>query len=64
MMNRFITLRAEFNHRAANVPYYAGSGGVTPPGGNDGNPTAVVPGWTPDLVKSEDRVTLALMLKL
>src|SRR5580765_6107436 len=30
------TIRAEFNHRFSNVPYFAGSGGVTPPGGNQG----------------------------
>ena len=29
-------LRLEYNHRAANVPYFSGPGGVTPPGGNTG----------------------------
>lgn len=56
--------RAEFNHRAANVPYFAGSGGVTPPGGNTGKPSEVVPGWQPDLRKTEDRFTLALLIKI
>ena len=64
MMNRFITFRAEYNHRQANVPYFTGAGGVTPPGGNQGGAGSLVDGWSPDLVKSEDRVSLALMLKL
>jgi len=64
MMNRFITFRAELNHRQANVPYFTGAGGVTPPGGNQGGPGSMVDGWSPDLVKSEDRLSLALMLKL
>lgn len=60
----FITLRAEFNHRAASVPYFTGHGGVTPPGGNQGNPGSEVPGWAPDLVPTEDRITVSLMVKL
>lgn len=36
MPSQFITFRLEYNHRAANVPYFAGPGGVTPPGGNTG----------------------------
>ncbi|MFO0675575.1 MAG: outer membrane beta-barrel protein [Polyangiaceae bacterium] len=63
MPKEFLTLRLEFNHRAANVPYFAGPGGVTPDGGNQGSPGSAVPGFTPDLVKSEDRLTVALMLK-
>src|SRR3982074_2034942 len=34
MPSQYITFRWEYNHRAANVPYFSGSGGVTPPGGN------------------------------
>ena len=30
MPNDFITFRLEFNHRAASIPYFAGSGGMTP----------------------------------
>jgi hypothetical protein len=60
----FITFRVEFNHRAASVPYFSGPGGVTPPNGNQGTPGSAVDGWSPDLVKSEDRFTTALMLKL
>jgi hypothetical protein len=62
----FITFRVEYNHRAANVPYFAGRGGVTPPGGNTGAPgsLSLVPGWKPDLVKTEDRLTAAMLVKL
>src|SRR5579863_1548417 len=34
MPSQYITFRWEFDHRAANVPYFSGSGGITPPGGN------------------------------
>lgn len=60
----YITFRAEFNHRAANVPYFSGPGGVTPPGGNQGAAGSAVNGWHPDLVKTENRFTLALLVKL
>ncbi len=59
----FVTFRAEYNHRAANVPYFSGPGGVTPPGGNQGAAGSAVDGWSPDLRAYEDRVTLALGLK-
>ena len=63
MPDQFTTFRFELNHRAANVPYFAGSGGVTPPGGNTGTAGSLVPGWTPDLVKTETRFNLALLVK-
>ena len=63
MPNRFVTFRAEFNHRDASVPYFSGRGGVTPPGGNTGAPGSVVPGWQPDLTKTENRFTLAMLLR-
>jgi len=61
---QFVTFRFEGNHRSANVPYFSGEGGVTPPGGNTGAPGALVPGWAPDLRKSENRVTFALLVKM
>ncbi len=64
MPSQFVTFRAEFNHRAASVPYFSGPGGVTPPGGNTGPAGSRVPDWTPDLRKSENRVTFALLIKL
>ena len=64
MPSQFITFRLEFNHRFANVPYFTGSGGVTPPGGNQGAAGSTVAGWEPDLVKSENRITAAMLVKL
>src|SRR5450432_3834944 len=65
MPSENITFRGEYVHRWANVPYFAGHGGVTPPGGNDGNPTGTVAnGWTPDLQKGEDRITINMMVRI
>jgi hypothetical protein len=64
MPSQFVTFRFEGNHRAANVPYFSGEGGVTPPGGNVGPAGSLVAGWAPDLRKSENRVTIALLVKL
>jgi hypothetical protein len=63
MPSQYITWRLEYNHRAAHVPYFSGPGGVTPPGGNTGSPGSLVPGWTPDLRNSENRVTGAILVK-
>jgi len=38
MPKQYITFRAEYDYRHANVPYWSGSGGITPPGGNNGSP--------------------------
>jgi hypothetical protein len=63
MPSQFVTFRFEGTHRAASVPYFSGPGGVTPPGGNSGPPGSLVPGWAPDLRKSENRVTIAVLVK-
>ena len=63
MPSQFITWRAEFNRRAANVAYFSGPGGVTPAGGNQGAPGSPVAGWSPDLVKTETRLNFAMMVK-
>jgi Putative beta-barrel porin-2, OmpL-like. bbp2 len=63
MPSQYITFRWEFNHRHANVPYWSGPGGVTPPGGNTGTPGSLVPGWQPDLRYTEDRATMAILVK-
>jgi hypothetical protein len=63
MPSQYITFRWEFNHRHANVPYWSGPGGVTPPGGNNGNPGSIISGWTPDLRHTEDRATMAILVK-
>jgi hypothetical protein len=64
MPNQFVTFRLEGNHRHSSVPYFAGSGGVTPPGGNTPPLGSVVPGFRPDLRTSENRITFALLVKL
>jgi hypothetical protein len=38
MPKQYITFRAEYDYRHANVPYWTGRGGITPPGGNNGFP--------------------------
>jgi hypothetical protein len=63
MPSQYITFRWEYNHRAANVPYFSGAGGITPAGGNTGTAGAFVPGFTPDLRKRENRLNLALLVK-
>jgi Putative beta-barrel porin-2, OmpL-like. bbp2 len=63
MPSQYITWRMEYNHRAADVPYFTGPGGITPPGGNQGAPGSLVPGWTPDLRNSENRITGAILVK-
>jgi hypothetical protein len=63
MPSQYITFRWEYNHRAANVPYFSGPGGVTPPGGNQGPPGSFVEGFTPDLRKTEDRLNFAILVK-
>ena len=64
MPRPFVTFRLEFNYRHASVPYFSGRGGVTPPGGNVAPAGSVVPGFTPELRKSESRLTFAFLVKL
>lgn len=63
MPSQYLTFRWEYNHRHANVPYWTGPGGVTPPGGNTGSPGSIIAGWQPDLRKTEDRATMAILVK-
>jgi len=63
MPSQYITFRWEFNHRHANVPYFSGPGGVTPPGGNQGGPGSTVADWAPDLRHTENRGTMAILVK-
>lgn len=62
MPSQYITFRTEYNHRATNVPYWSGSGGITPPGGNTGPAGSFVPGFTPDLRKRENRMNFAILV--
>ena len=68
-----VTFRLEGVHRAASVPYFAGRGGVTGPGGYkcgglasaDGAiGTCAPPGWTPDLVNAETRLIFAVLFRI
>ncbi len=69
----------EFVHRQTDVPYYNGHGGVTGPTGYNnppvdspnaggaigaGAPAGVGAGWTPDLVKSENRIIAAILVRM
>ncbi len=38
MPSQYITFRVEQSYRYSDVPYWTGRGGITPPGGNNGNP--------------------------
>lgn len=62
MPNQSITFRAELVHRESNVPYFAGSGGVTSPTGYITTPLPA--DWRPDLVKTETRIIFALLFRL
>lgn len=79
MPRQYITFLWEYGYRHANVPYFTGRGGITPPGGNNGSPsefvcmdnTASATGscaadgglWTPDLRKDEPSLRMAIMVK-
>jgi hypothetical protein len=63
MPKQYITFRWEFDHRHANVPYFSGAGGITPPGGNTGPNGSFVPGWAPDLRNTENRIDMAILVK-
>jgi hypothetical protein len=51
MPNRNLTFRLEYNYRYASVPYFAGHGGMSG-------------GGAPDLSKIENRLTLAMLVRL
>jgi hypothetical protein len=63
MPRQYITFLTEYGYRHASVPYFTGPGGITPPGGNTGTPSQVVPGWAPDLRKDEGTIRSAIMVK-
>jgi hypothetical protein len=64
MPNDHLAYVAEVDHRESSVPYFVGRGGITPPGGNTGPVGSVVPGWAPDLVRTETRFNFAILVKL
>ncbi len=60
--NQSLCVRLEYIHRQADIPYFSGRGGVTSPSGYSTTP--LPPDWRPDLVKSEDRIVMALLFRL
>jgi opacity protein-like surface antigen len=61
MPNEQVTYDLEFNSRHSSDPYFAGHGGVTSP---DGYTTTASPaGWRPDLVKSDNRIIAAMLVR-
>jgi hypothetical protein len=76
MPNDWITWWTEATFRHSSVPYWSGTGGITPPGGNNGAPASCVGGsadpttgncsagdWFPDLRTREIVLGLGLMVK-
>ena len=76
MPKDWITWWSEATYRHSNVPYWSGSGGVTPPGGNNGSPGSCVGGgadpttnncnaadWSPDLRTREVVVGAGVLVK-
>jgi hypothetical protein len=67
MPNQSISFRLELVHRESSVPYFAGAGGVTSPTGytyTAFGPGTAYPNWAPDLVKSENRIILAILFRI
>ncbi|SEW39904.1 Putative beta-barrel porin-2, OmpL-like. bbp2 [Chitinophaga sp. YR573] len=62
MPNDHITFRFEFDHRNTNIPYLAGPGGTTSQTGFSTD--APDPTWKPDLRKSENRLIVAVNVRL
>ena len=62
MPSQYITFRFEYDHRAANVPYFTGPGGITPSGGNTGAPGSLVPGFVPSLVNTQNTLDMAILV--
>jgi hypothetical protein len=60
----WLLTRLEYSHREANQPYFSGHGGITGPNGVPPIDPAAQASFTPDLVKSDDRLTLNVTLRL
>ncbi|MBC7421224.1 MAG: porin [Bdellovibrio sp.] len=60
MPDQFVTFRSEYIHRQSEDPYFAGPGGVTSSTGLNNGGTGA---YSADLVKSEDRVNLAMLVR-
>jgi hypothetical protein len=61
MPNDYVQYQLQVVHREADVPYFAGPGGVSGP---TGYTTVAIPAdWTPDLVKNETRFIGAVLVR-
>ena len=66
MPNDYLSVWLEVVHRHASVPYVAGPGGITSPDGYSDTPYGpgtAYPNWKPDLVNSETRFIMALLVR-
>ena len=60
----WLVTRLEYSHRAANQPFFSGHGGITGPDGLPPTDPAAQAAFTPDLVRSDDRILLNVTLRL
>jgi hypothetical protein len=60
----WLLTRLEYSHREANQPYFSGRGGITGLGGVLPPDPAAQASFTPDLERSDDRLTFNLTLRL
>lgn len=56
--------RLEYMHRAANIPFFSGHGGITGPAGIQPTTASGAVGFTPDLRKLDDRIVVNVTLRL
>ncbi|PZP41110.1 MAG: hypothetical protein DI598_18615, partial [Pseudopedobacter saltans] len=62
LINQSMSIKTEYVHRHASVPYFAGPGGVT---SQTGYTTSTLdPNWRPDLRKTEDRIVFAILFRM
>jgi hypothetical protein len=67
MPSQYLLYRIEFAHDETDIPYYSGPGGVTSTDGWNpaaGTGSSTGGGWTPDLVKFENRIELCMELEI
>jgi hypothetical protein len=60
----WLVTRLEYGHRLANQPYFSGHGGITGPDGLPPVDAAAQAAFTPDLERSDDRLTFNVTLRL
>jgi hypothetical protein len=63
MPNDYVTFRFEYGYRNSSIPYFTSSGGTTSPSGYVNGPTSTNP-WSANLLKNENRFTIAVNFRL